>query len=229
MDNGTEPSLPLDIPEHSEVISGQKVGYARVSSKDQNLERQTAALKKEKCFRIFDDTVSGSSTDRPGLDGALNYVRPGDQLVVMSMDRLARSLIDLHRLVDELTSQDISVKFLKEGQTYSLNSTPIAKLMLGLLGSVAEFERAIIRERQAEGIARAKARGVYQGRAKALTDEQLAQAREWVELVSQKLRWRAGSALAAQRYIATSAKKNSAGSVAVGCAFHNVTPLFALL
>ena len=171
MDNGTEPSLPLDIPEHSEVISGQKVGYARVSSKDQNLERQTAALKKEKCFRIFDDTVSGSSTDRPGLDGALNYVRPGDQLVVMSMDRLARSLIDLHRLVDDLTARDVSVKFLKEGQTYSLNSTPIAKLMLGLLGSVAEFERSIIRERQAEGIARAKA----------LTDEQLAQAREWVD------------------------------------------------
>lgn len=181
MDNGTEPSLPLDIPEHSEVNSGQKVGYARVSSKDQNLERQTAALKKEKYFRIFDDTVSGSSTDRPGLDGALNYVRPGDQLVVMSMDRLARSLIDLHRLVDDLTARDVSVKFLKEGQTYSLNSTPIAKLMLGLLGSVAEFERAIIRERQAEGIARAKARGVYKGRTKALTDEQLAQAQEWVD------------------------------------------------
>ena len=181
MDNGTEPSLPLDIPAHSEVISGQKVGYARVSSKDQNLERQTAALKKEKCFRIFEDTVSGSSTNRPGLDGALNYVRPGDQLVVMSMDRLARSLIDLHRLVDDLTARDVSVKFLKEGQTYSLNSTPIAKLMLGLLGSVAEFERAIIRERQAEGIARAKARGVYKGRAKALTDEQLAQAQEWVD------------------------------------------------
>src|SRR5699024_5884024 len=118
MDNGTEPSLPLDIPEHSEVISGQKVGYARVSSKDQNLERQTAALKKEKCFRILEDTVSGSAANRPGLGGALDDVRPGDQLVVMSMDRLARSLIDLHRLVDELTSQDISVKFLKEGQTY---------------------------------------------------------------------------------------------------------------
>ena len=180
MTNGTEPSLPLDIPEHSAVISGQKIGYARVSSKDQNLERQTAALKKEKCFRIFTDTVSGSSTDRPGLDGALDYARPGDQLVVTSMDRLARSLIDLHRLVDELTARDVSVKFLKEGQTYSLNSTPIAKLMLGLLGLVAEFERSIIRERQAEGIARAKARGVYKGRAKALTDEQLAHAREWV-------------------------------------------------
>ena len=180
MTNGTELPLPLDIPEQPEVVSGQKIGYARVSSKDQNLERQTAALKKEKCFRIFTDTVSGSSTDRPGLDGALDYARPGDQLVVTSMDRLARSLIDLHRLVDELTAQDVSVKFLKESQTYSLNSSPIAKLMLGLLGSVAEFERSIIRERQAEGIARAKARGVYQGRAKALTDEQLAQAREWV-------------------------------------------------
>ena len=180
MTNGTETGLPLDIPEQPEVISGQKIGYARVSSKDQNLERQTAALKKEKCFRVFTDTVSGSSTDRPGLDGALDYARPGDQLVVTSMDRLARSLIDLHRLVDELTARDVSVKFLKEGQTYSLNSTPIAKLMLGLLGSVAEFERSIIRERQAEGIARAKARGVYKGHAKALTDEQLAQAREWV-------------------------------------------------
>ena len=180
MTNGTEPPLPLDIPEQSEAIAGQKIGYARVSSKDQNLERQTAALKKEKVFRIFTDTASGSSTHRPGLDGALNYLRPGDQLIVTSMDRLARSLIDLHRLVGDLTARDVSVKFIKEGQTYSLNSTPLAKLMLGLLGSVAEFERAIIRERQAEGIARAKERGVYKGRAKVLTDEQLAQARECV-------------------------------------------------
>lgn len=180
MTNGTEPPLPLDIPEQPEAIAGQKIGYARVSSKDQNLERQTVALKKEKVFRVFTDTASGSSTHRPGLDGALNYLRPGDQLIVTSMDRLARSLIDLHRLVGDLTARDVSVKFIKEGQTYSLNSTPLAKLMLGLLGSVAEFERAIIRERQAEGIARAKERGVYKGRAKALTDEQLAQARRLV-------------------------------------------------
>ena len=180
MSNETEPSLPLDIPEQSEVIAGQKIGYARVSSKDQNLDRQTAALKKEKVFRIFTDTVSGSSTQRPGLDGALNYVRAGDQLIVVSMDRLARSLIDLHRLVDKLTERGVSVKFLKEGQVYSQDSTPVAKLMLGLLGSVAEFERAIIRERQAEGIAKAKARGVYKGRAKVLNEEQVAQARTWV-------------------------------------------------
>lgn len=180
MSNETEPSLPLDIPEQPEVVAGQKIGYARVSSKDQNLDRQLAALKKEKVFRVFTDTVSGSSTQRPGLDGALNYVRAGDQLIVVSMDRLARSLIDLHRLVDELTERGVSVKFLKEGQTYSLDSSPVAKLMLGLLGSVAEFERAIIRERQAEGIAKAKARGVYKGRAKVLNEEQIAQAREWV-------------------------------------------------
>ena len=180
MSNETEPSLPLDIPEQPEVVTGQKIGYARVSSKDQNLDRQLAALKKEKVFRVFTDTVSGSSTQRPGLDGALNYVRAGDQLIVVSMDRLARSLIDLHRLVDELTERGVSVKFLKEGQTYSLDSSPVAKLMLGLLGSVAEFERAIIRERQAEGIAKAKARGVYKGRAKVLNEEQVTRAREWV-------------------------------------------------
>ncbi len=180
MTKETEPSLPLDIPEQSEVVAGQKIGYARVSSKDQNLDRQLAALKKEKVFRIFTDTVSGSSTQRPGLDGALNYVRAGDQLIVVSMDRLARSLIDLHRLVDELTERGVSVKFLKEGQVYSKDSTPVAKLMLGLLGSVAEFERSIIRERQAEGIAKAKARGVYKGRAKVLNEEQIMQAREWV-------------------------------------------------
>lgn len=180
MGNETEPSLPLDIPEQPEVVAGQKIGYARVSSKDQNLDRQLAALKKEKVFRVFTDTVSGSSTQRPGLDGALNYLRAGDQLIVVSMDRLARSLIDLHRLVDELTERGVSVKFLKEGQTYSLDSSPVAKLMLGLLGSVAEFERSIIRERQAEGIAKAKARGVYKGRAKVLNEEQVAQARGWV-------------------------------------------------
>lgn len=180
MSNETEPSLPLDIPEQPEAVAGQKIGYARVSSKDQNLDRQLAALKKEKVFRVFTDTVSGSSTQRPGLDGALNYLRSGDQLIVVSMDRLARSLIDLHRLVDELTERGVSVKFLKEGQTYSLDSSPVAKLMLGLLGSVAEFERSIIRERQAEGIAKAKARGVYKGRAKVLNEEQIAQAREWV-------------------------------------------------
>lgn len=103
---------------------------------------------------VYTDAECSDRTDRPVLTGALNYLRSGDQLIVVSMDRLARSLIDLHQLVD--------------------------KLMLGLPGSVAEFERVIIRERQAEGIARVKARGAYKGRAKALSDERLAHTRRWV-------------------------------------------------
>ena len=163
MSKRTEPSLPLDITEQPEVISGQKVGYARVSTGEQNLDRQVAQLKAEKVFTYFTDKRSGGSRERPGLDEAMRYVRAGDQLVFTSMDRCARSLIDLHSIVEELVQRGVSVKFIKEGQTYSKDSTPVAKLMLGLLGAVAEFERSIIRERQAEGIARAKKRGVYKG------------------------------------------------------------------
>lgn len=181
MSNGTESSLPLEITEQLGAISGQKVGYVRVSSKDQNLDRQIEQLKAEKVFTYYTDKASGGSRERPGLDEAMRYVRAGDQLVVTSMDRCARLLTDLYAIVDELVSKGVSLKFLKEGQVYSKDSTPIAKLMLGLLGSVAEFERSIIRERQAEGIARAKERGVYKGRARALTDEQVAQARAWVD------------------------------------------------
>lgn len=182
MTKRTEPSLPLDIAEQPEVISGQKVGYARVSTGEQNLDRQVAQLKAEKVFTYFTDKRSGGSRERPGLDEAMRYVRAGDQLVFTSMDRCARSLIDLYSIVEELVQRGVSVKFIKEGQTYSKESTPVAKLMLGLLGAVAEFERSIIRERQAEGIARAKARGVYKGRAKVLSEDQVAQAKQWVEL-----------------------------------------------
>ena len=118
------------------AISGQKVDYARVSSKDQNLDRQIEQLKAEKVFTYYTDKASGGSRERPGLDEAMRYVRAGDQLVVTSMDRCARSLTDLYAIVDELVSKGVSVKFLKEGQTYSKDSTPIAKLMLGLLGFV---------------------------------------------------------------------------------------------
>nr|WP_246014453.1 recombinase family protein [Corynebacterium endometrii] len=110
----------------------------------------------------------------------MRHLRKGDQLIVTSMDRLARSLVDLHTIVEDLVGRGASVRFLREGQTDSAKADPIVKLMLGLMGSVAEFERAIIKERQAEGIARAKARGVYKGRAKVLTGGQVAQARQWV-------------------------------------------------
>ncbi|MCG7288748.1 recombinase family protein [Corynebacterium sp. ACRPZ] len=110
--------------------------YARVSSKDQNLDRQIEQLKAEKVFTYYTDKASGGSRERPGLDEAMRYVRAGDQLVVTSMDQCARSLTDLYAIVDELVSKGVSVKLLKEGQTYSKDSTPIAKLMLGLLGFV---------------------------------------------------------------------------------------------
>ncbi|TNL94360.1 recombinase family protein [Corynebacterium tapiri] len=180
MTNRTESSLSLETPEQSGSVSGHKVGYARVSSPQQNLARQIEQLEAESVDTYFTDEASGSSRSRPGLEEALRYLRSGDQLVVTSMDRCARSLADLHSIVDELVGKGVSVKFLKEGQVYSQDSTPVATLMLGLLGAVAEFERSIIRDRQAEGIARAKQRGVYKGRAKALTDEQVDQARQWV-------------------------------------------------
>ncbi|MGV0385076.1 recombinase family protein [Corynebacterium sp. 22_2729] len=182
MASETEPCLPLDLFEQPDAVYGQKVGYARVSSKDQNLARQKELLRKEGVYALYEDRMTGSTRKRPKLEEALRYVRSGDQLIVVSMDRLARSVADLHAIVDELTTRGVSVRFLKEGQIYSLHSTPIAKLMLGLLGTVAEFERAIIRERQAEGIARAKERGVYSARPGVLSEDEVVRVRELVEL-----------------------------------------------
>ena len=159
--------------------TGQIVGYARVSSPEQNLDRQTSRLTDAGAQKLFTDTVSGSTRDRPGLDAALEYLRADDTLLVASMDRLARSLVDLHTLVDELTTNGITVTFLQEGQSYSANPSPAGKLLLSMLGAVAEFERSIIRERQADGIARAKARGVYKGR-RPVPGEKIEQARNLI-------------------------------------------------
>lgn len=180
MSNRTELPLSLDLDEQDHVVAGQVIGYARVSSDDQKLDRQVDQLKAAGAFAVYTENVSGSTRNRPQLEEVLRHLRKGDQLIVTSMDRLARSLVDLDTIVEDLVNRGVSVKFLREGQTYSAKADPIAKLMLGLMGSVAEFERSIIKERQAEGIARAKARGVYKGRAKVLTDAQVAQARKWV-------------------------------------------------
>lgn len=180
MSNRTELPLNLDLAEQKHVVAGQVVGYARVSTDDQNLARQVDQLKAAGAFAVYTEKISGSTRNRPQLEEVLRYLRRGDQLVVTSMDRLARSLVDLHAIVDDLVSRGVSVKFLREGQVYFGHADPIAKLMLGVMGSVAEFERAIIRERQAEGIAKAKKRGVYKGRARALTDEQVDEARRRV-------------------------------------------------
>lgn len=167
------------VPSESLDPVGQIVGYARVSTADQNLDRQTDRLTAAGAQRFFTDTITGSTRDRPGLDAALSYLRAGDTLTVVSMDRLARSLRDLHTLVDELTASGVRVQFLQEGQTYSDDPSPSSQLLLSMLGAVAEFERSIIRERQADGIARAKARGVYKGRTP-VPDEKIEHARELI-------------------------------------------------
>lgn len=159
---------------------GQTVGYARVSSKDQNLDRQIEAI--GQVDRLFTDKASGGSrTERAGLAECVTYLRDGDILRVASMDRLARSLVDLRHLVDEILAKGASIHFIKENQTYSADSTDaMARLLLNMLGAFAEFERALIRERQAEGIALAKAAGRYRGRAKALSAAQLDRAKEQI-------------------------------------------------
>lgn len=138
---------------------GQRVGYIRVSTVEQNNQRQKELLNASgRIDRFFEDKISGrTKTARPGLIECMAYVRDGDELVVSSIDRLARSLTDLRGIVDELTGKGVTVTFLHENLAFAKDTTdPRADLMLGILGSFAEFERAIIRERQAEGIALAK-------------------------------------------------------------------------
>lgn len=148
---------------------GKLIGYIRVSSLEQNPERQ---LEGKKLDKVFIDKASGKDMKRPQLEALLDYVRDEDVVVVHSMDRLARNLDDLRRLVQILTSKRATVSFLKEGLTFTGEDSPMATLLLSVMGAFAEFERSLIRERQLEGIALAKKRGVYKGRKKSLTPEQ---------------------------------------------------------
>lgn len=154
-----------------------RVGYIRVSSIDQNVDRQLDGIEVDKTFT---EKISGKNTQRPALEELLDYVREGDTVVVHSMDRLARNLDDLRQLVRTLTSRGVRVEFIKENLTFTGDDSPMATLLLSIMGSFAEFERALIRERQREGIEQAKKRGAYAGRKKALTDEQVLDIRERV-------------------------------------------------
>lgn len=146
-------------------MPGQRIGYVRVSCFDQNPERQLDQVLVDK---IFTDKASGKDTHRPELERLLTFVREGDTVVVHSMDRLARNLDDLRRLVQTLTKRGIRIEFVKEQISFSHDESPIANLMLSVMGAFAEFERSLILERQREGIALAKQRGAYRGRKKAL-------------------------------------------------------------
>ena len=154
--------------------TGIRIGYIRVSSIDQKTDRQ---LDGEQLTVTFTDKASGKNTDRPQLQALLSGNWPeGSTVVVHSMDRLARSLSDLLRIVEELTNKGIAVHFVKECKTFRGDSTDaMDKLMLSMLGAFAEYERTLIRERQREGIAKAKQRGVYKGRLPKITDPALLQ------------------------------------------------------
>lgn len=153
---------------------GQLVGYIRVSTLDQNTGRQEEQLLGLKLDAQFIEHASGRDTARPQLQAALKHLRIGDTLVVYSMDRLARNLDDLRLLVSDLTSRGVSVKFLKENMTFTGEDSPMSKLMLSVMGAFAEFERSLIRERQKEGIAIAKADGKYKGRKAIMTPDRIA-------------------------------------------------------
>ncbi|MBX4972625.1 recombinase family protein [Rhizobium lentis] len=140
------------------------IGYARTSTTDQKagLEAQLRDLETAGCTKIFKEQLSSVATERPELERALDFVREGDVMVVTKLDRLARSVADLIAITEKLRRKGVELRIL------ALNldtSTPTGKLMLNLLGSIAEFERELMLERQREGIAKAKAEGKYKGRA----------------------------------------------------------------
>jgi DNA invertase Pin-like site-specific DNA recombinase len=148
-------------------MAGQRIGYVRVSTFDQNPERQLEGIQVD---RTFTDKASGKDVHREQLEALMDFARSGDTVIVHSMDRLARNLDDLRRIVQTLTEKDVRIDFVKENLSFTGEDSPMANLMLSVMGAFAEFERALLKERQREGIALAKQRGIYRGRKRSLTD-----------------------------------------------------------
>ena len=146
------------------------IGYVRVSSFEQHMDRQLGGIQLDKIYR---DTISGKDTERPELKKCLACLKEGDVLHVHSIDRLTRNLRDLLRLLEEMATRGVTVRFHKEKLTFTSDTSPFQKLHLQIIGAVAEVERAFIRERQREGIAIAKTKGKYKGRKAMLSDEQV--------------------------------------------------------
>ncbi|OJW67405.1 MAG: transposase [Candidatus Amoebophilus sp. 36-38] len=157
---------------------GQRIGYIRVSTFDQNSDRQ---LENAQVVRTFIDKASGKDIKRPQFEALMSFIRTGDTLVVHSMDRLACNLDDLRSIVQNLTQRSVRIEFIKENLTFSGEDSPMAILMLSVMGAFAEFERSLIRERQREGIALAKQRGVYRGRKRSLSEDQILTLRQQIK------------------------------------------------
>jgi DNA invertase Pin-like site-specific DNA recombinase len=146
-------------------LKGQRVGYVRVSTVDQHTTRQLDGLELD---QIFEDHVSGKSLNRPGWQECNKYLRQNDTLYVDSIDRLARNTEDLLRTVRELTGRGITIHFCKENLIFDDQNNPVQTLLLQMMSAIAQFERALILERQREGIALAKRSGRSLGRPKRL-------------------------------------------------------------
>lgn len=143
-----------------------RVGYRRVSTSEQNLDRQELSGVE----RVFEDKASGKNTDRVALQEMIAFVRSGDEVIVHSIDRLARDLRDLQGIIETLNGKGVSVEFISERLRFGgAENDAFAKLQLQMMGAFAEFERNIIRKRQAEGISKAKERGVYANRTRTKT------------------------------------------------------------
>lgn len=155
-------------------MSGKQIGYVRVSSVDQNTARQLEGVELD---RVFEDKASGAKSEkRKALQECLRYLRDGDTLHVHSIDRLARNLLELQKIVEDLVERGVAVQFHKENLTFTGASDPMQMLMLQMMGAFAQFERAMIRERQREGIEAAKRAGKHLGRPAALTPAQIEEA-----------------------------------------------------
>lgn len=155
------------------------IGYARISTADQNLDLQIEALQKIGCLKIFTDIASGAKSDRPGLEEALNYLREGDTLVVWKLDRLGRSLSHLLQVIETLSQRGIQFKSITDSAIDT--TTPSGQLMLSMIAALSEFERNLIRERTKEGLAVAKARGRKGGRRPVITDQKLKKAKQLID------------------------------------------------
>ena len=147
-----------------------QIGYARVSTDDQNLDLQNDALKQAGCDKIIEEKASGAKTDRAGLDEALSFLRKGDTLVVWKLDRLGRSLQHLIQVVNQLREKGIYFRSIQESLDTSSSG---GKLIFHIFGALAEFERDVIRDRTMAGLAAARARGRVGGRPKIMTDKKV--------------------------------------------------------
>ncbi len=170
------------------MSTGKRIGYVRVSTSDQNPDRQLEGIQLDKKFI---DYASAKSTNRPQLKTMLDFVREDDIILVHSMDRLARNLKDLRDLVDSLVKQKIQVHFIKENLQFNGQDSAMSTLLLSLMGAFAEFEYAFIKERQKEGIAVAKKQGKFKGSKKKLNSEK-------IELLKEELKTRKSKSQIAQ-------------------------------